>query len=154
MESDRSFIGVMSVGYTRDALDEQVFPLFWFSVEVLDERSNGTTHQVTLVDFVSLAHFGHIVFEFVTHTDTGLVFIADHSFLLICFCKCKSREDAANRRGGLHHSYGLGLEHLSYPHRWMRIGSGSTRSLRKKPDESSSVSVVLLGVSLVPFFVW
>ena len=88
------FWSVVSVGYTRDALDEQVFPLFWFSVEVLDERSNGTTHQVTLVDFVSFTYVGHIVFEFVAHSKTGLVFIADHSVLLISGYEPKFREGA------------------------------------------------------------
>ena len=88
----RGSSSVVSVGYTRYASHEQVFPLFWFCVEVLDERSNGTTHQGTLVDFVFFTYLGHIVFEFVTHTKAGLVFIADHSVLLISGYEPKSRE--------------------------------------------------------------
>ena len=120
----------------------------------MEERSNGTTHQVTLVDFVSLAHFGHIVFEFVTHAKAGLVFLADHSVLLISGYEPKFRAGALVMSARTHHSGELGLGHLAYPHLWMRIGSGSRHSRREKPDESSSVSVVLLGVSLVPFSVW
>ena len=65
-----------------DTSNEEVFTLLvWGVVEVLYKSSNTFTNQHRFVDFVFLTNVGHIVFECVTHTKAGLVFIFYHRFI-------------------------------------------------------------------------
>ena len=63
-----------------DESDEHQLPIVLRIVGVgLDELRDRTTHKVGLVDLIGVTDGGHLIFEDVWKSETGLVFIFLHS---------------------------------------------------------------------------
>ena len=74
MVSERSCSGVLSERYPSITSDVHVPRiLIWVLLDVGDELHDGTSHEVTLVDMVSVTNGGHVFLQGQRHPQGGQI---------------------------------------------------------------------------------
>lgn len=80
------YIGVMSEGCPSVISDEHIsWGLIWVLLDVGNELHDGTSHEVTLIDSISVTDGGYVLFEGQRHPQAGLVRVFGHRQFLSSF---------------------------------------------------------------------
>jgi hypothetical protein len=79
-------MGVMSEGCPSVTSEKHMtWGLIGVSLDVSDELHNGTSHEVTLIDSISVTDGGHVLFEGQRHPQAGLIWMFGHRQFLSSF---------------------------------------------------------------------
>ena len=76
----------MSEGYPSVTSEKHMTRgLVWVSLDVSDELHDGTSHEVTLVNLVTVTDDGHVFLEGQRHPQAGLIWMFGHRQFLSSF---------------------------------------------------------------------
>ena len=79
-------MGVMSEGCPSVTSEKHMtWSMVWVLLDVSDELHNGTSHEVTLIDSISVTDGGHVFLEGQRHSQASLIWMFGHRQFLSSF---------------------------------------------------------------------